>query len=375
MGVHVVQDVHDLQEARRSACAPTSSSPRPWSGSPPSAASASSTARTATSSATSRTRRIAAGPRRRPPTSRRPARTGRRRRRSTAPSSSAGSPTARCTSCISRTQARARAHQARAGARASACGRRRARSTCCSPTRRWQRWGPLRQDRPAAAARRRPGPRGAVGGLRGGLHRHRGERSLAARAAAEGAGLEEHLRRPRGQADPLRRARRSRRWCRSCTARAWSSAACRSRGWRACSPRTPRASSASTRARARSAWAPTPTSCICDPERRRGRSTWREHLGIAGWTLYEGWKARGRPWMTLLRGQVLLNRGRARAEARLRAVPRPARARCRRSAGPSARAMIRAHRFVRPRQPAQRFADESPAGAFAPPPAGPFSSL
>jgi dihydropyrimidinase len=31
-----------------------------------------------------------------------------------------------------------------------------------------------------------------------------------------------------------------------------------------------------------------------------------QHLGIAGFTPYEGWKARGRPWMTLLRGQVVL---------------------------------------------------------------------
>ena len=31
------------------------------------------------------------------------------------------------------------------------------------------------------------------------------------------------------------------------------------------------------------------------------------HLGIAGFTPYEGWKVRGRPWMTLLRGQTLLN--------------------------------------------------------------------
>jgi dihydroorotase-like cyclic amidohydrolase len=34
-----------------------------------------------------------------------------------------------------------------------------------------------------------------------------------------------------------------------------------------------------------------------------------DHHGIAGWTLYEGWAARGRPWMTLLRGRVLLDRG------------------------------------------------------------------
>ncbi len=35
-----------------------------------------------------------------------------------------------------------------------------------------------------------------------------------------------------------------------------------------------------------------------------------DHHGIAGWTLYEGWTVRGRPWMTLLRGQVLLHQGR-----------------------------------------------------------------
>ena len=34
-----------------------------------------------------------------------------------------------------------------------------------------------------------------------------------------------------------------------------------------------------------------------------------DHHGMAGWTLYEGWKVRGRPWMTLLRGEVLLNQG------------------------------------------------------------------
>jgi len=34
-----------------------------------------------------------------------------------------------------------------------------------------------------------------------------------------------------------------------------------------------------------------------------------DHRGMAGWTLYEGWKVHGRPWMTLLRGEVLLNQG------------------------------------------------------------------
>jgi len=33
----------------------------------------------------------------------------------------------------------------------------------------------------------------------------------------------------------------------------------------------------------------------------------RHHLSIAGFTPYEGWTVRGRPWITLLRGEVLLN--------------------------------------------------------------------
>ena len=44
-----------------------------------------------------------------------------------------------------------------------------------------------------------------------------------------------------GQRDPFRQPRRSRRSCRWSTARAWSSAASRSRGWRACWARTRRA--------------------------------------------------------------------------------------------------------------------------------------
>jgi dihydropyrimidinase len=33
----------------------------------------------------------------------------------------------------------------------------------------------------------------------------------------------------------------------------------------------------------------------------------RQHLSVAGYTPYEGWRVRGRPWMTLVRGHVLLN--------------------------------------------------------------------
>jgi dihydropyrimidinase len=48
---------------------------------------------------------------------------------------------------------------------------------------------------------------------------------------------------------------------------------------------------------------------IWDPD-AEGEIRVADHHGMAGWTLYEGWKTRGRPWMTLLRGQVLLDRGR-----------------------------------------------------------------
>jgi dihydropyrimidinase len=48
---------------------------------------------------------------------------------------------------------------------------------------------------------------------------------------------------------------------------------------------------------------------IIDPD-AEWAITVSDHHSMAGWTLYEGWKVRGRPWMTLLRGQPLLNRGR-----------------------------------------------------------------
>lgn len=40
-----------------------------------------------------------------------------------------------------------------------------------------------------------------------------------------------------------------------------------------------------------------------------------DHHGMAGWTLYEGWKVHGRPWMTLLRGEILLNQGKLEQSA------------------------------------------------------------
>jgi dihydropyrimidinase len=33
----------------------------------------------------------------------------------------------------------------------------------------------------------------------------------------------------------------------------------------------------------------------------------RQHLSVAGYTPYEGWRVRGRPWMTLVRGEIVLN--------------------------------------------------------------------
>ena len=38
--------------------------------------------------------------------------------------------------------------------------------------------------------------------------------------------------------------------------------------------------------------------------------TSKEQLSNAGYSLFEGWKVSGKPWMTLLRGKVLLNQGR-----------------------------------------------------------------
>ena len=35
-----------------------------------------------------------------------------------------------------------------------------------------------------------------------------------------------------------------------------------------------------------------------------------DHHGNSGFTLYEGWKVNGKPWMTFLRGQILYNQGR-----------------------------------------------------------------
>jgi dihydropyrimidinase len=52
---------------------------------------------------------------------------------------------------------------------------------------------------------------------------------------------------------------------------------------------------------------------IIDPN-HEGTIRAADHHGMAGFTLYEGWKLRGRPWMTLLRGRVLLNEGRLEQE-------------------------------------------------------------
>jgi dihydropyrimidinase len=47
---------------------------------------------------------------------------------------------------------------------------------------------------------------------------------------------------------------------------------------------------------------------ILDPGEDRVISA-KDHHSNAGYTLFEGWQITGRPWMTLLRGQVLLNQG------------------------------------------------------------------
>ena len=47
---------------------------------------------------------------------------------------------------------------------------------------------------------------------------------------------------------------------------------------------------------------------IMDPQSDRV-ITAKDHQSNAGYTLFEGWEVSGTPWMTLLRGQVLLNQG------------------------------------------------------------------
>ena len=47
---------------------------------------------------------------------------------------------------------------------------------------------------------------------------------------------------------------------------------------------------------------------IIDPQTDR-IITAKDHQSNAGYTLFEGWQVSGTPWMTLLRGQVLLNQG------------------------------------------------------------------
>jgi dihydropyrimidinase len=39
-----------------------------------------------------------------------------------------------------------------------------------------------------------------------------------------------------------------------------------------------------------------------------------EHLSRTGYTLFEGWEVHGQPWMTLLRGRVLLNQGKVQQQ-------------------------------------------------------------
>ena len=361
-GRHVVQALHDVQEAAqahglRRVHRQDHGAPRP-----PSAASASSTARTATSSATSRTRPS-------PRAARRPTDFP-----ATCPDWTEEEAInrailiGRLTDCpvyvvhLSH-QARARAHQARAGGRAAGVG---GDLPAVPPPHRQGDGapGPLRQDRPAAPARRRPRPRRALGGHRSGASSPR-SRAITRRACRPPRSRDgEHLRRSRTASRFPSARRRSRRWCRSMysegvvnrglpmtwMARVLAENPARIFGL------YPRKGVIRVGADADlTIWDPAPAWTI---ERT-------QHLGIAGFTPYEGWQARGRPWMTLLRGQVVLDqRRRARAEAGLRPVTcRAARARWRPSAGSGPLmdyldrlAALRRRRPARARCPPQRVA-------------------
>ena len=86
---------------------------------------------------------------------------------------------------------------------------------------------------------------------------------------------------------------------------------------------------------------------IWDPT-AKGEIHVADHRGIAGWTLYEDWKTTGRPWMTLLRGQTLLEERPAPPKTRLRPIPPP-----RRSPGPhhQRRLLITSARAAKPVAP------------------------
>ena len=47
----------------------------------------------------------------------------------------------------------------------------------------------------------------------------------------------------------------------------------------------------------------------------------KDHHGNTGFSLFEGWELRGKPWMSLVRGQVLLDRGRLAQKPGLREIP------------------------------------------------------
>jgi dihydropyrimidinase len=89
---------------------------------------------------------------------------------------------------------------------------------------------------------------------------------------------------------------------------------CRSPGWRACLAENPARMFGLYPRKGAIRVGADADLVIIDPDADRV-VTVADHHGMAGWTLYEGWNVRGRPWMSLLRGRVLLNEGRLEAPA------------------------------------------------------------
>ena len=167
--------------------------------------------------------------------------------------------------------------------------------------------GPLAKIGPAPASRGRPRPGRPVGRAGAGPHFHRVQRPLAPPAGAEKAGLGQHLRDTRRRICPLRLAGHR---------DAGASDVQRRRGQtrhahHVAGPDDGGEPGPHIRPLPRKGVIQPGADAdllILDPGVDRVITS-GDHLSNAGYSLFEGWEITGRPWMTLLRGQILLNDG------------------------------------------------------------------
>ena len=175
-----------------------------------------------------------------------------------------------------------------------------------------ERWGPLAKMGPPLRRADGPDREALWGGLAQGLHLQRGQRPRAPLPEGQGARVEEHLRRSRGPVHSVRRP-----GLETVMPLAYSEGVVK-RGlpitWlaRVMAENPARIFGLYPRKGVIRPGADADL-LIIDPE-PDGTIRVADHHGMAGWTLFEGWNLRGRPWMTLLRGRVLLNQGRLEQE-------------------------------------------------------------